>query len=98
MLSFLAIVFVFVLMPVALAGWAVVTAARTLFRRATGRGGRSAAGPGCRNLGCRTVNPDHARFCRRCGVPMNGSAVNPPSPVPLRLREDRRPALAAVNV
>ena len=27
-------------------------------------------GPRCLNAGCRSANPSHARFCRRCGSAM----------------------------
>ena len=31
----------------------------------------------CGNRGCRTANPPHAKFCRRCGSTLNPSAVRP---------------------
>lgn len=33
------------------------------------RAGRVVA---CRNVQCGAMNPEHARFCRRCGQPMSG--------------------------
>ena len=33
----------------------------------------------CRNAGCRSTNPPHARFCRRCGT-ANAYAARPVAP------------------
>jgi hypothetical protein len=33
----------------------------------------------CRNPGCRTANPQHARFCRRCGTTLAAVAGGAPT-------------------
>ena len=84
----------------AFVGWVVVNAVVSVYRLAGGRVGAvpDAGGPRCRNVGCRTSNPNHARFCRRCGSSLTGAAGVPSSPATLPLREERRPTFAAATV
>ncbi len=53
-------------------GWLVASLVRGTWRlidRGSSRGiSESSVGRSCDNPGCRTINPPHARFCRRCGT------------------------------
>jgi ribosomal protein L40E len=53
-------------------GWVFMSFVRGAWRlidRGTNRTAtESSVGRKCGNLGCRTTNPTHARFCRRCGT------------------------------
>lgn len=69
-LVFLALIF---LGSLVFGGWLLVSVAR-LIGRAVGAGGRRQAGAlsqphtiRCTHERCRAVNPERARFCRRCG-------------------------------
>ena len=61
--------------------WGGVTWA---LRAVAGEGRPAAAEAGgsrCRQTGCRTANPPHARFCRRCGSAVAGMGPPPLSHV-----------------
>jgi hypothetical protein len=57
-------------------GWFIMTIFRLIGRAITGNTGNrmmSSNAKGCANPACRTINPTHANFCRRCGA----NLVNP---------------------
>ena len=80
MLLFLLIFGLGTLAAIVVAGWVILSGARTLWRFVTGEIGAptqasvAAGDPRCANGGCGTINPPQARFCRRCGSPL-GAAV-----------------------
>jgi len=71
MIHALTILAVLVVTAVLFCGWLIVVVARFIWRLITGLGRQDTprgAGRPCMNPGCRTDNPLHARFCRRCGI------------------------------
>jgi hypothetical protein len=62
--------------------WLCVQVARMIFRAVFGPTGSAATPPepprgwaSCRNPGCRATNPEHARFCGRCGRPAGAAPM-----------------------
>jgi hypothetical protein len=49
----------------------VIKAIAGLIRGATNTGAFGSSSRACGNASCRTINPKHARYCRRCGSPMD---------------------------
>jgi hypothetical protein len=70
MIPFLTFIFVMVVTAVLFGSWVVAMVARVIWRALIG-GPRQMqpSGPGrqCLNPTCRSANPLHAQFCRRCG-------------------------------
>jgi hypothetical protein len=79
---------VMVVTAVLFGGWVIMSIIRLIggmFSRNHRQYFAGTGARGCNNPGCRTVNPPHASFCRRCGadlsVPMtNGRRNTIPTP------------------
>ena len=59
--------------------WIVTTAFKTIWRLINGVGQSrttTVTGRQCMNAGCRTANPQHACFCRRCGSSLSDIATH----------------------
>jgi hypothetical protein len=63
----------------------VIKAIAGMIRGATSTGAFGSSSRCCGNASCRTINPKHARYCRRCGAPMDQTIANfqqSPGPTP----------------
>jgi hypothetical protein len=61
-------------------GWLIITVARFIARTLAGISGSGMRGNSaqcCVNPACRTINPTHANYCRRCGSNLANIKNNP---------------------
>jgi hypothetical protein len=87
MIPFLTFIFVMVVTAILFGSWVVVSIIRmvwgTIFRSRRGNM-PPMVGRQCMNSGCRSGNPMHAHFCRRCGANLSEVAMtnrmNQPQP------------------
>jgi hypothetical protein len=70
MIPFLTFIFVMVVTAILFGSWLIITAGKVIWRMFIGPAQPMQSGTGrhCGNPGCRSGNPMHARFCRRCGA------------------------------
>jgi ribosomal protein L40E len=71
MMTILTFVAVMVVTAFLFGGWLIYSVWRLIWRTVAGHGAvsqRNSDSRGCVNPGCRSANPNHARFCRRCGA------------------------------
>ena len=86
-LSFFTFVFVMVVTAILFGSWVVVSIVRMIWRMIFGGPRRMLpgnTGRQCMNPGCRSVNPTHAHFCRRCGSDLT-------EPAPMRRMAQPQP-------
>ena len=50
-------------------------------------------GPRCLNASCRSANPAHAQFCRRCGAAMTATAFRSAGPMRYPIPDPQRVAV-----
>ncbi len=78
MMTLLTFAFVMIVTAILFGGWLIACVIQFVWRLLTGPGRQQAmsqAGRACANPGCRTGNPTHARFCRRCGTNLSQQAT-----------------------
>jgi hypothetical protein len=76
-LTFLAVM---VVTAVLFGGWVIMTIIRLIGRLFAGSPHGGVFGSSsrcCANPGCRTINPAHANFCRRCGANLTNPMGHP---------------------
>jgi hypothetical protein len=83
MITVLIFIFVVVVTAVLFGLWVVVSIGRLIWSSLNGKPRQSMTSMGsrpCMNPGCRSGNPMHARFCRRCGSDLREPVFNQRKP------------------
>ena len=73
--------------------WVGISILKLIWRLVNGGSNQAAvnsSGRPCMNPGCRTGNPVHARFCRRCGSNLAQAGTLPPNNWRMDARYDSR--------
>jgi hypothetical protein len=82
--TFLCVIFV---SSILFGGWVIMTVARFISRTLSAKTGNGILGSSakcCANPGCRTINPTHANYCRRCGANLADPQARPAAMRPPR--------------
>jgi hypothetical protein len=85
MIPFLTFVFVMVVTAILFGSWVVLSIGRFFWRAITGQPRSMNPAMGlrpCMNPMCRSGNPMHAQFCRRCGSNLRSPVFNQHFPQP----------------